>query len=95
MNNQMAKTGIIKMREIDFSEMIESQSQSKYKNVFEDIENLAKQYAFEPNTEETREKMCYAIGRYLNLIVIDRTTIEMIDRGTYFFLCRLMIKKFL
>ena len=75
---------MIRIREVDFSEVVRPLS-----TIEGDIEDILSPYVFEINTKETREQMCYAISRYLNLTVIDKSTDYIINRGSYFFLVQI------
>ncbi len=58
-------------------------NQKDMNNIKEDIGNICRQFAFEFNTQQTRNKMCDVLSSYLQKDVIDETTTEQIDLGKY------------
>ena len=78
----MAKQGVIRIRENDFSEPIRPTYHNKKAQVMiKEIEDLVNHFQFSFPDEKNRRVICNIISSYLEVEIVDRTTNEMMDNN--------------
>ena len=78
----MARQGVIKITESDFSESVRPTYHNKKAQVMiKEIEGIVNEFQFSFPDKENRRIICHLISSYLEVEIIDRTTNEMMDNN--------------